>query len=135
VTAISRPTTVEMTLAVELVESSWGQSGAADTTFAYRTDMPLSVFMQGRNDAIEFSRDLLREALERTTAGYGDVRFLNHGLNVFLHNNTPYGYATYLFDRGDLRAFLRATERVIPYGSEALDFDAELDALLKDGAR
>jgi len=35
----------------------------------------------------------------------------------------------------ELDAFLHKTETLVPYGAENLDFNAELDALLKDGAR
>lgn len=132
---VSRPTTVEMTLAVELVESSWGEEGSYSIACAYRTDMPLSVFMRGASGVLEFGRDLLREGLERTMTGAGDVKLINHGLTVLVNINVPDGYATYAFDRGDLRAFLRATQRVCEFGTEQLAIPDDVSALLEDGAR
>jgi hypothetical protein len=130
-TTVSRPTTVEMTLAAELIESSWREPGPLSITFAYTTADPLAVFLEfvdvetGTQTSWNFGRDLLREALERTMSGYGDVKFVNHGPSVLMNFNVPDGYATYVLDRGDLRAFLRATKRACKFGAE--DITAQLE--------
>jgi hypothetical protein len=134
-------TVYEMTLNAELIEISDGTPGPVSITFGYTAADPLAISLlfvdvhTGAKTTWTVGRDLLREGLERAVAGYGDVKFVHHGPSVLMNFNVPAGYATYLFDRGDLRAFLRATQRVCEFGTEAVDFDAELDALLKDGAR
>lgn len=129
----------EMTLHADIVEISEGTPGPVAIHFAYLAADPLAVYLTfhdaGVNIRWSFGRDLLREALERTIAGYGDVRFAHHGTNILMNFNVPSGYATYAIDRGDVRAFIRATERLVPFGSEVIDVDAGLALLLTGGER
>lgn len=126
----------EMTLSAELIEISEGSPGGRVTiTFTYLAADPLAVYLAfhycgGKKIRWCISRDLLREALERSMSGYGDVKFASHGSTILMNLNVPEGYATYAFDRGDLRAFIRATERVVRFGKERIDIDAGLASLL-----
>src|SRR3954469_902095 len=82
-------------------------------------------------------RDLLRVGLDRP-AGAGDVRVWPGSATatvLFLHLRAPSGEALFELSRATLSAFLRATEALVPAGSEAavLDLDDELLALLSNG--
>lgn len=112
------------------------QSGGGRVEFAYDTEQPLHVSMT------QFGRPggpaqwvFARDVLARVTPGLADVRCDVDGLWTLLHLSSHEGAITIQFARAEVDAFLRATERAVPYGTEVLDFAAELDQLLKRGVR
>lgn len=104
-------------------------SGGGRVEFAYDTEQPLHVSMTqfgrpGGPAQWVFARDVL-----------ADVRCDIDGFWTLLHLSSHEGAITIQFARAEVDAFLRATERAVPYGTEVLHFDAELDQLLKRGVR
>lgn len=122
------------------------QPGAMD--LIYDTDRPFEVAISF--GAGEASWDVWRSVLAGDIDGrptvHVDGRVIYGGFGYEVDG--MYGYLT-LAGASDgqphaivlrclaapVRAFLALTAQLVPYGAENLDFDAELDALLKDGAR
>jgi len=79
-----------------------------------------------------FARDLLVAAINTGSAGIGDVRIW--------HDDNRYAYIL-LTDGKDtmtlqlallrVRQFVKRMRTVVPYGEETMDFDEDLDKLLK----
>jgi hypothetical protein len=122
------------------VTDASGKSSNWEARFAYDPDQPYEVRMDlirpGEDDVIwTFSRDVLA----RNLTGLHDVRCDVDGLWTYIHlsriTDAESASATVRILRAQVDAFLRATARCVPYGRESVDFDAELDQLLKDGAR
>ncbi|WP_433078975.1 SsgA family sporulation/cell division regulator [Dactylosporangium sp. CA-052675] len=100
---------------------------------AYDTDRPFHVFITFIEDHTTWF--FARDVLARRVPGTHDVRVDVDGMWTILRLVSPEGEAEIKIVRAHIDAFLAATTRAVPYGAEKLDFDAELDALLKDGAR
>jgi hypothetical protein len=116
--------------------SGTGGRGAGKVALAYDTDRPLHVsmtFLDGSDDPAQwvFARDILA----RRATGLDCVRVDIDGLWTVVRLTGNDGSADIQILHAQVDAFLAATARAVPYGSEVADFDAELDQLLKDGAR
>lgn len=100
---------------------------------AYDTDQPLTVWLTFVETYCPWS--FARDVLARRIPGTHDVHVDVDGMWTVITLTTPDGSALLRVMRCQVDAFLAATARAVPYGSEVVDFDAELDQLLKDGAR
>lgn len=131
---MSRPARTEMTLISTL---TYPQLLAGHTDFRYGSDSPLSVHLElhfgGLTSLWEISRDLFRDGLS-APAGAFDVRVSTVGPNLFLSLGSPLK-GIVRFDVFDVKAYLRATEYVCPFGAEDIsaDVDAAIGRLLKTG--
>ncbi len=118
-----------------------GNQGQAPAYLRYNTADPYTVHLDfgttddtGQPNVWTFARDLLADALTQP-AGYGDVRCGAAGEWFYITLANTSTAVTFRCQTRTVRSFLVETEDLVPYGSEAINFDAELDALLKDGAR
>lgn len=130
-TTVSRP--VSFRLAASSTESHIGTTGVA--TFVYETDRPFEVkveFTEGDGEPWFFGRDILADGLTNLS-GRGDVRCWAEGLWYFVLLTSPDGYVGLRMLAEPVRAFLVDAEDLVPYGSEVIDFDAELARLIATG--
>ncbi|RJK92942.1 SsgA family sporulation/cell division regulator [Vallicoccus soli] len=104
----------------------------------YRGEDPYAVhaeFRTGVDESVDwvFARDLVAEGVQRP-AGEGDVRVWPSAgpgpATVFLALASPDGQALLQAPAAALRAFLDRTYDVVPSGTEAVDVDAAIGALL-----
>lgn len=130
-------TTVSRTTSYVVVEATpklAAQHGSIK--FIYDDSDPYAVRLvfggDGNSRTWRFGRDLLADGLTRL-AGFHDVACWTEGVWFHLMLSGPRGRAIFKVIAGQVRAFLIDAEELVPYGSEALDFDSELDALLKGG--
>lgn len=100
---------------------------------AYDTEQPLIVWLSFVETYCPWS--FARDVLARRIPGTHDVHVDVDGMWTVLHLASPDGEAVIKVMRCQVDAFLAQTARAVPYGTEQVDFDAELELLLKDGAR
>ncbi|MER6764525.1 SsgA family sporulation/cell division regulator [Amycolatopsis sp. NPDC000673] len=111
-------------------------------TLRYETSDPYAIFMEF--DTVEaprsiqwiFARSLLASGLH-SPAGLGDIRIRPSEENpkaVLVELDSPAGYAVLRAPVSGVREFLDRTYEVVPWGSESLwaDFDLELARLSAD---
>lgn len=129
-------TTVKRTTSWRHVQD--GDQGHAiftyDTADPYVVTVDFGADKNGGRIVWAVARDLLADGFT-APAGFGDFRCYAHGIHYFMALTSSEGHAVLSFIAEQIRAFLIDAEDAVPYGREELDFDAELDALLKDGAR
>jgi hypothetical protein len=128
-------TTVSRTTAFTVESGSCHGTGVA--TFRFDDISPTDVrvtFADDVDDQDAVTWLVGRDVLALRVEGLGDVRCRADGLWFHLHLSGGGRTAVLTFVRAQVEAFLRATERLVPFAAD-LDFGAELDALLKDGAR
>jgi hypothetical protein len=132
-------TTVSRTTSYTVVEAEprlSAQRGPVE--FGYDARDPYAVrlvFRDGQDSATwTFARDLLADGLTGL-GGTHDVACWTKGIWFHIMLSSPDGRAIFKVIAGQVRAFLIDAEDLVPYGAETAIVDAELDALLKDGAR
>jgi sporulation and cell division protein SsgA len=92
-------------------------------------------FRTGAEESVDwvFARDLLSTGVHRAT-GEGDVRVWPSpsatGREVFIALTSPDGQALLKAPAAELMSFLARTYALVPAGSERVDIDATLEALL-----
>jgi hypothetical protein len=136
-------TTISRTISYAVVSSSLDAKGDdfGSITFGYDDADPLAVTLyfgiDPRRGPLErwFARDLLADGLTAELAGSHEVACWTRDGWFHIGLSGGDGNAVFKLAADEVRAFLVDAEDLVPYGSEAIDFDAELDALLKDGAR
>jgi len=112
--------------------------GAGNLEFVYNTEQPLDVSMTVLAPGHPPVRWVLgRDVLARRLPGLHEVRVEADRDAVEINLTSPDGTAVMRVRRRDLDAFLRRTDRAVPFGSERVEFDAdaELQELLQGGAR
>lgn len=110
---------------------------AGYTDFLYRADDPYAVTLvfhvQGKEVTWTVARSLLAEGLQ-AEVGVGDISVQPRESVVFI-NIRPNGRTTAIlrYVASDVRAFLKATEQLVPIGSEDQTpaVDAALEKLLR----
>lgn len=135
-------TTVSRSIFYTVLSSSVAAPGSdhGAITFSYDDTDPLAVAVHfgvdRKRSSIDwgFARDLLADGLARSV-GLQDVFCWTVGDWFHIGLSSPDGKAVFRMPAEQIRAFLAAAERLVPYGTESSTVDAELDALLKDGAR
>lgn len=100
----------------------------------YAAQLDFGIDEKGEPIVWMFARDLLRDAFSGP-AGYGDFRCWAMGEVFYVAISTRSDRAAFTGDADRIRAFLIDAEDLVPYGTESSTVDAELDALLKGGAR
>jgi hypothetical protein len=110
-----------------------------DARDPYAVRITFSSARAGGKDTVTWliGRELLRAGLDQPT-GDGDVRVGPRAARsgvLFLHLRPPSGEALMELSRTALAAFVRGTERLVPFGAEgaAIDLDEELASLLPQG--
>jgi hypothetical protein len=110
--------------------------GGGNLEFAYDTEKPFAVAMTiliiGETPV---RWDLSRDVLARRVPGLHDVTVDVEGQWTYIHLSGSEGKADLRIVRQHLDTFLQRTARAVPYGSEVIQFDAELEQLLSGGAR
>jgi hypothetical protein len=98
----------------------------------YPTDVTVSFTGDGCRDSVTWiiGRDVLAQRVE----GLSAVRCRAEGLWFHIDLSSHDGTGTVTLVRAQVDAFLRATERLVPYGAERIDVDAGIAQLL-GGAR
>ncbi|UUV34308.1 SsgA family sporulation/cell division regulator [Amycolatopsis roodepoortensis] len=93
----------------------------------YRADEPFAVTLTFPTEPEArwvLGRELLDLALNTGTAGLGDARLTARGDLLVLALSTPDGEGTAIFRRDDLATFLSLTYRMVPAGTEEIDWSA-----------
>jgi hypothetical protein len=136
-------TAISRTISYRHVAGSYVGHTAA-MTLTYNTTDPFTVsadFGPG-NATWNLWRDVLAGRVDGSARYHASLRFAEGGAACEVNGVWAYltlagldGTVVVRFAAAALDAFLRGTERLVPYGTETIDLAAELDALLKDGAR
>lgn len=99
---------------------------------AYDTDRPLDVWVLFVEQYAPWR--FARDVLARQVPGQHEVKVDVDGMWTVLRLTSPEGEAEIRIMRCQVDAFLAQTARAVPYGTEVINFDAELAELL-GGAR
>lgn len=75
------------------------------------------------------ARDLLYEGMD-APAGVGDVRITPGESTVAIRISSPDGESRFVCRKFDLLDLLDSTDAVVPFGTESMDWDTELAALV-----
>lgn len=113
-----------------------GNPGAGKAMLSYDSDTPLHVKLSIGEGAARWpvSWTIGRDILARRTPGLADVRCDVDGLWTMVRLSNGEGSCDIQLMRAEVDAFLARTTELVPYGSEVIDIDDELAALL-GGAR
>lgn len=115
-----------------------GQRQTDKIELVYNDVRPFEVRMNIDDHHWVFARDLLRDGARYTdaTAGLMDVQVSNDGVNrLFVKLSSHQGEATLEFDLGEMRQFLAATRRLVPYSREEMNMDLVIAKILMRGTR
>lgn len=126
--------TVSRTTAFTTEHDGERKQGGATFVFDdnYPTDVTVTFHANNPEDTVTWL--LGRDVLALRVEGLADVRCRRDRAWFHIDLSVPDGDATYTFVHGQVAAFLRATHRLVPYGTERIDIDAGIAQLL-GGAR
>lgn len=135
-------TAVSRSIFYTVLSSSFDATGSdhGAITFTYHDTDPLAVAVHFGVDrergSIDwgFARDLLADGLTRSV-GLQDVFCWTVREWFHIGLSSPDGKAVFRMPAEQVRLFLAAAERLVPYGTESSIVDAAVDALLKEGSR
>lgn len=106
-------------------------------TFVYSDEDPHAVAFWFQNGNVwTLDREQLAAGLDDATGvGAGDITVRRTKDGVLITLDSPEGHADLLFDHERLTSAVKATEQIVPRGTETVDVDRLLRALATTGNR